>query len=189
MGTDGTGSESLIIRAGGFRRPSTEETRLVREREAGNWRSDEDLEMNGPEVFAFTLREVPQMISRILGQVGWKPEDVNAFVFHQANKFMLDYLCKKSGIPTERVPTSLEFYGNTSSASIPLTIASKLRDRLLVDPMDVVLAGFGVGWSWGAAAGRVGPTCVLPVIEIEDDASTDNGSLEDGSVQRSRKSH
>lgn len=151
LGTDGSGADNLLIPSGCCRLPHNEETARQTERENGNWRSDEDLFMNGAEVFAFTLREVPALIDGILAVAGWDRTSVDQFVFHQANKFMLDYLAKKMKLPPERTPFSLAEYGNTSSASIPLTISACLREKLIEPtPQKMVLAGFGVGWSWAA---------------------------------------
>jgi 3-oxoacyl-[acyl-carrier-protein] synthase-3 len=168
LGTDGSGAHQLLIPAGCCRQPHNEATGHRSERENGNWRSDEDLFMNGTEVFAFTLREVPALMDGILATAGWERGAVDQFVFHQANKFMLDYLAKKMKLPAEKTPFSLSEYGNTSSASIPLTISACLRDKLSQSPpQKIILAGFGVGWSWGACATEMG-SVVLPLIQEVD---------------------
>jgi 3-oxoacyl-[acyl-carrier-protein] synthase-3 len=165
LGTDGTGYNFLIIPAGGSRMPRTAKTAIRTQREDGTIRSDEDASMNGPEVFGFTLREVPSLISGILSFVGWTPQEVDAFVMHQANKFMLDHLCKRLKLPPEKVPLSLEDFGNTSSASIPLTITHRLRQDLRIHKRKLVMAGFGIGLSWGAVATELGPI-IAPDVEI-----------------------
>jgi 3-oxoacyl-[acyl-carrier-protein] synthase-3 len=166
LGTDGAGAEHLQIPAGGCRRPSNDDTTRRSERENGNWRSDEDLFMNGAEVFAFTLREVPVLIDKILAAAKWERSTVDHFVFHQANKFMLDHLAKKMKLPVDKIPFSLGEFGNTSSASIPLTISACLREKLAQPiPQKVILAGFGVGWSWGACALEMTGSLVLPAIQ------------------------
>jgi 3-oxoacyl-[acyl-carrier-protein] synthase-3 len=168
LGTDGSGAQNLVVPAGCFRLPHSEETSRRIERENGNWRSDENLFMNGAEVFAFTLREVPSLIDRILAVAQWERESVDQFVFHQANKFMLDYLAKKMKLPLVKVPYSLAEYGNTSSASIPLTICAHLRDTLAqATPQKMILAGFGVGWSWGACATEMGSLVLPPIQEVD----------------------
>ena len=164
LGTDGQGWPHLIIPAGAFRKRPDAETRIPIQGPDGNTRSAEDLYMNGPEIFTFTLREVPPLLTRILAQSGFNREEVDYFVFHQANKFMLDYLAKRMGLPPHKVPLSLGEFGNTSSASIPLTIQHCLRSQLSQNPAKLVMAGFGVGLSWGAAAGVIGPLC-LPEIQ------------------------
>lgn len=165
LGTDGTGFSHLIIPAGGVRQMRTTETAKRTEREGGNIRSDEDLFMDGAEIFTFTLREVPPMLSKVLTSSGWVIEDVDAFVFHQANQFILDYLSKKMKLPPDKVPYSLKDFGNTSSASIPLTMSQRLSELLQGDKTRLVLAGFGIGFSWGAVALESGPM-LLPEIEV-----------------------
>lgn len=156
MGTDGAGYDQLMVPAGGFRLPRSDTTVVRREREAGNMRSEEDLFMNGSEVFSFTLREVPAMVQSVLASAGWALEDVNAFVLHQANRFILNHLAKRLKLPRDRVCFSIEEFGNTSSASIPVTIAHCLRERLENGSLRVVLGSFGVGFSWAAVALELG---------------------------------
>jgi 3-oxoacyl-[acyl-carrier-protein] synthase-3 len=163
LGTDGRGAENLIVPAGGFRRPRGDNSSSRTVREGGNVRSDEDLYMNGAEVFTFTLREVPSLIQSALAAVGWTVDDVNAYVFHQANRFMLTHLAKKIKLPADRVVIALENFGNTSSASIPLAISAKLRGKLDHETMRVMMAGFGVGLSWGAMVAELS-NVVLPEI-------------------------
>jgi 3-oxoacyl-[acyl-carrier-protein] synthase-3 len=152
MGTDGSGEHHLIVPAGAFRQTHTEETAVRTERESGNIRSDEDLYMNGTEIFTFTLREVPKLINSTLHTAGWTVGSVDAFVMHQANRFMLQHLTKKMKLPPEKVIMTLADYGNTSSASIPLAITHSLAERSKNNILRLVLAGFGVGFSWGAVA-------------------------------------
>lgn len=166
LGTDGTGYSFLIIPAGGSRMPRTPETAIRTQREDGTIRSDEDGYMNGPEVFGFTLREVPSLISGILNAAGWTTQEVDAFVMHQANKFMLDHLSKRLKLPPEKVPLSLGDFGNTSSASIPLTITHRLREDLRINKRKVVMAGFGIGLSWGAVATELGPIVAPDVVIV-----------------------
>lgn len=170
LGTDGTGYRHLIVPAGGFRHPSTPLTKMRTERESGNWRSDEDLFMDGPEIFAFTLREVPPLMSAILKASGWPLESVDAFVLHQANRFMIQYLQKKLRLPADKVPIALGEYGNTSSASIPLAINTALKAQVESGPQQLIMAGFGVGLSWGAAAVTCGPLVVPEVVTVSEPA-------------------
>jgi len=123
--------------------------------------------MNGAEVFGFTLREVPAMTRSVLAAAGWHMDAVDAFVMHQANRFMLQHLAKKMGIPAARLPLSLTHYGNTSSASIPLTICHALAEELQGRALNLVLGGFGVGLSWAGAAVVCGPMSVTPPCTCE----------------------
>jgi 3-oxoacyl-[acyl-carrier-protein] synthase III len=166
VGTDGSGQNDLIVPAGGFRRPRTTSTAIRTIREGDNIRSDEDLFMDGAEVFAFTLREVPALVKSVLAAADWTPESVDAFVLHQANRFMLEHLAKRMRLPEGRVVLALENYGNTSLASIPLAISYSLGDTLRGASLRLVLAGFGVGFSWGAAAITCGPLAIPEILTI-----------------------
>ena len=164
LGTGGRGEKNLIIPAGGCRKPSNETTRVRREAENGNRRSEEELYMNGAEIFAFTLAEVPNMVRQVLAISGKTLETIDYVVLHQANKFILEYLAKRMKIPGDKVPVSLGEYGNTSSASIPVTMTHCLRDQLSRKKMNLLLGGFGVGYSWGAVTCLVGEIVMPEMI-------------------------
>lgn len=166
LGTDGSGAAHLQVAAGMFRRPSSEQTRQPRPRDGGNLRSDEQLEMNGAEIFSFTLREIPPLVTRILQRAGLGPDLVHGWVFHQANRFMLDHLARRLKLPAAAFFMELEDFGNTSSASIPLAITAQGEARFQSDPTRLILAGFGVGFSWGAAAIAASRPFLPPLIKI-----------------------
>ena len=166
MGTDGTGAKNIIIEAGHFRMPSTEATRTTQICADGNARSSEELHMNGAEVFTFALSHVPPLINESLAAAGWNLDDCDDFVFHQANGFMLSTLANKLNIPPAKVPSSLRDFGNTSSASIPLTLVTQRRSELMQGGRRYLLVGFGVGWSWAACALELGPMVIPELIEI-----------------------
>lgn len=175
LGTDGSGQNHLMVPAGGFRRPGTEKTRERIEREGGNVRSDEDLFMDGAEIFAFTLREVPRLITSVTEAAGWSNDDVDAWVMHQANRFMLRHLAKRMKLPAERVPLGIEEFGNTSSSSIPLTMTHSLADRMREGRMRLLLAGFGVGFSWAAVALTCEQVAMPALIVVPSDSAQRNG--------------
>jgi len=156
LGTDGRGEKNLIIPAGRCRKPSDAATRLRNSDKDGNRRSLEELYMNGAEIFAFTLAEVPKTVRNVLVASGRTIETIDSIVLHQANRFILEYLGKRMKIPMNKIPLSLGEFGNTSSASIPLTMTHCLRDALSQRKMDLLLCGFGVGYSWGAVSCSVG---------------------------------
>jgi 3-oxoacyl-[acyl-carrier-protein] synthase-3 len=164
FGTDGDGAEHLIIRAGGIRQPLVPPALPHAPEVQAKLFKDARLHLNGTEVFNFTLRQVPGLIEGILAEAGIRAEDVDYFLFHQANAFMLSHLRKKARLPEDKVPLAMEHYGNTSSASIPLTIAARLSDRFQT-PKSLVLMGFGVGWSWGALRIDVGPIPPPAIVE------------------------
>lgn len=166
LGTDGQGAKHLIMPAGGYRMPRSAATCLRTEREGGNVRSEEDLYMNGAEVFTFTLREVPKLVASTLEVASWTPETVDSFVFHQANRFMLNHLAKKMKLPMDRIVLALEEYGNTASASIPLAVNARLRGSLDTRPQRIVFGGFGVGFSWASMAQESAPMVLPPVLRV-----------------------
>ena len=168
LGTDGSGARHLMVPAGGFRTRATDANAAVVTGADGNARSLQDTHMNGAEVFTFTLKAVPPLLKEIMARAGWSHADVDYHVFHQASSFMLKTLGRSCGIPAEKFVVAMENYGNTSSVSIPLAICERLGDALANGPKKLVLAGFGVGWSWGAVALTAGPMRVLPVIVVED---------------------
>jgi 3-oxoacyl-[acyl-carrier-protein] synthase-3 len=162
--TDGSGKDALFIKAGGARYPSSESTLEETLREDGNIRSDHQLFMDGIDVFNFTIRVVPKNILEILEYSKQILEDVDYVIFHQANKFMTDFFAKKLKIPAHKVPYCLDRFGNTSSASIPLTIVSELREKI-EGKTTVILSGFGAGLSWGSALLNIGGCHISKLLE------------------------
>jgi 3-oxoacyl-[acyl-carrier-protein] synthase III len=150
FGTDGSGAKNLIIPAGGTRLPCTAATKESTGDKSGNQRTPENLCMNGPEIFTFTLKRVPEVISQTLKSAGMMLAEVDWFIFHQANGYMLEHLRKKLGISTDRVLSRLEDVGNTVSSSIPLVIEQASALGQFHPGQRVLLVGFGVGYSWGA---------------------------------------
>jgi len=162
--SDGKGFNHLIIPAGAFRKRPTCETSRIRIGTDGQARSEEHLFMNGAEIFTFSIREVPPLIEEVLDLSGWRKEDVDYYVLHQANKFINQNIARKLGIPHPKAPTDVfEKYGNQSSASIPAVICENLSPILKNKPLNLVLAGFGAGLSWAACALRTGPLICLPI--------------------------
>ena len=152
-GTDGGGAANLIVPTGGMRRPVVFQAELVPD-DSGNSRTVNDLYMNGAEVFNFTLRAVPQAIQQLLAKAGIAQDDVDLYVFHQANRFMLDHLRRKLQIPLEKFVIAMEEVGNTVSSSIPMALERAQETGQLKRGARVMLVGFGVGYSWGATLVR-----------------------------------
>jgi 3-oxoacyl-[acyl-carrier-protein] synthase-3 len=150
FGTDGSGAQNLIVPTGGLRRPRSAETAQAVSDNQGNRRSPENLYMNGTEIFAFTLRTVPQSIQALLDRAGKSMEDVDLFVFHQANEFMLEHLRRRLRIPREKFVLALRECGNTVSSTIPIALAEAAAADRLPRGARLMLVGFGVGYSWGA---------------------------------------
>lgn len=154
LGTDGSGGPNLIVPSGGMARPRSAETAKEETDEAGNVRSMDNLYMNGPEIFSFTLRAVPDMIRQTLEKNELSAEEIDLYVFHQANRFILENLRDRLEIPEERFYIDVEETGNTVSATIPIALRNALDKGLVHKDSKVLLAGFGVGYSWGATVLR-----------------------------------
>lgn len=137
-GSDGSGGPNLICHKNSFREPD----------------NSTSLRMNGPEIFDFTLTAVPNCISELLEKAGVSLADIDLFVFHQANSYMLEHLRKKVGIPANRFVIDMRDIGNTVSCTIPIALARAAERRQLQPGMVVMLVGFGVGYSWGATLVR-----------------------------------
>ena len=159
LGSDGSGARNLVVPKSGTRQEVPTDERM-----AG--RDPEKLFMDGGEIFNFTLRAVPMLGDALFAAARGSPEDFDAYLFHQANAFMLKHLIKKMRLPVDRVPLNISRYGNTSSASIPLLMSDDLAERLLSAPARLAMFGFGVGYSWGAADIRCGPLASARVVEL-----------------------
>lgn len=149
-GTDGTGAKNLIVPNGAFRNRKTAPDAAAANDFTHSRRSDDYLYMNGPEIFTFTLNMVPPLVHHLLNKARQTLNETDLFIFHQANKFMLDHLQKKLHIPSDKFYISLAKYGNTVSSSIPIAIKDA-HDQGRLKTMDqLMVVGFGVGYSWGA---------------------------------------
>lgn len=147
--TNGTGSEYISIPAGAFRNPSSAETQTEHMDEDGNFRCQENLHMNGAEVFNFSIMEEPPAIREILDFSGISQEDVDYVIFHQANKYIINNIARRLKFASEKVPCgTVERFGNQSSASIPATICSELAGFVAAKTNRLIFSGFGVGLSW-----------------------------------------
>jgi 3-oxoacyl-[acyl-carrier-protein] synthase-3 len=163
--TDGTGYKSIIIEAGGSRCPANSINTIPVEKEDGNIRSDNQVYMDGMEVFNFTLKVVPKSITDMLSYSNNDLNTIDYYLFHQANKFMIDFFVKKLKIKTEKVPISLDTFGNVSSPTIPLTIVSRLSYISNHDKCKILMSGFGAGLSWGTAVVDLSNCHISKLIE------------------------
>ncbi len=178
MNSDGSRADLIMIKGGGYRHPSSEET--LRERQVdvyGNMRSDEQGYMRGGDVFNFVIREIPKNIKRTLEYAGKTTADIDYFMFHQANNFINSYIAKKMKLDAEKIPSTIAKFGNTSSVSVPLTIVSELKDKLEGEKT-LLLSAFGVGMSWA--------TGVVPFVDtkVSDLVEVANGKPVDASLDR-----
>lgn len=150
LNSDGSGSDVIKMPYGGYRNPSSAEGFYDRTDEHGNTRNGEQFFMDGMGVFNFGIREEPKDIKRLLKECDKTIDDIDLLIYHQANKFMTDFFSKKLKISNEKTPYCLRRFGNTSSASIPLTIVSELKSGYY-DRTNSIVSGFGAGLSWGSA--------------------------------------
>ena len=148
LGTNGAGAQNLIVKNGGARNRNL--TGKDIEGEEGYLRNDDHLYMNGTEIFKFTAGAVPSMIESILSKSNLNIDDIDLFVFHQANQFMLNFIRKKIGIPEDKFVLFLRDCGNTVSSTIPIALKESIVSGKIKKTNTVLLAGFGVGYSWGS---------------------------------------
>lgn len=145
FGTDGKGAQNLIVKNGGMRNPCR--TGTTEYDEDGSIHSDDNLYMNGSEIFNFTIEAVPNLVKKTLAKNFLALENIDLFIFHQANKYILNYLRKKIGIPEDKFFYYLEKVGNTVSSTIPIALFEADKEKKTKG--NVLLVGFGVGYSWG----------------------------------------
>jgi 3-oxoacyl-[acyl-carrier-protein] synthase-3 len=154
FGTAGAGADMLVVKAGGARLPSNKATRTVRTDARGNRRSQEQLYMNGPGVFRFSIDVVPPLIKRFEDLVAEREAQIDAYLLHQANKFVLDRLRDLAKIDPDKYFNDIEMRGNTVSSTIPIAIIDAVKAGLVKPGSLALLVGFGVGLSWGACLVR-----------------------------------
>ncbi|MFT7774904.1 3-oxoacyl-ACP synthase III family protein [Roseateles sp.] len=163
---DGTRREALMIPAGGMRLPHSEQTAVLEDVGDNNLRAQDHLRMDGSAVFNFVQVEVPPMVTSLLEQAGIDADAVDWFLFHQPNRFMLQKLADKIGIPHDKVPMNVvEKYGNSSGVTIPMAIVENLKNELVARSFQVCLAGFGVGLTWGSMLMRLGELQFCEMLE------------------------
>ena len=166
INSDGSRGELIMIPGGGYRNMSSAET--LRDKvvdEYGNIRNDEQGHMNGADVFNFVIVEVPRDIKRLFATTGEDIQNMDYYVFHQANAFINNYIAKKMKLDKERIPWTIQKYGNTSSVSVPLTIASELKDKMAGE-RKLMLSAFGVGMAWATAIVPFVDCKISDIIEI-----------------------
>ena len=146
LGTDGRGAGNLIVKNGGLRQPN--EAADLTFDESGNPTSSDYLYMNGGEIFNFTSEAVPVLVDQVLEKNHLTKDDIQLFVFHQANKYMMNYLRKLIDVEPEKFYFFLENVGNTVSSTIPIALSEAQKEGKLTG--SILIAGFGVGYSWGA---------------------------------------
>lgn len=168
MNTDGKRADALIIPAGGFRMPSTGDTAVMVDQGDGNYRSLNDICMNGSEVFSFVQSEVPPLLENAFKRNSKTVDDFDWFLFHQPNRFMLEKLAEKARLPVSKLPMNLvENIGNPSGASIPLTAIINCKADLLNKNNRCCLSAFGSGLAWGVILMNIGQLSNCEIIDSD----------------------
>jgi 3-oxoacyl-[acyl-carrier-protein] synthase-3 len=163
---DGAQGEALIIPAGGMKMPCTAETATLEDVGDNNLRAKDHLKMDGSAIFNFVQLEVPPLIEGLLAGAGLTVEQIDCFLCHQPNRFMLQKLAEKMKIPYAKMPNNVvEHFGNSSGATIPVAIALNLANELKSGAKQVCLAGFGGGLTWSAMVMRLGGLSFCEMID------------------------
>ena len=148
LGSDGRGAKNLIVKNGAAKYPD-----VIGKSEFDNedfLKNDSNLYMNGKEIFMFTSNAVPKLVYDCLRKNNLLIDQVDLFIFHQANSYMLEYMRRKIKIPKEKFYIYLKNVGNTVSSTIPIALDDAIRNKRIAPGMTVLLVGFGVGYSFGA---------------------------------------
>lgn len=166
LGSDGSGYKAIIVNDGGARTPFNEKSLAVVDYGDGIKRNQCELALDGMDVFSFGITQAPKSVKELLAFANINTTAIDFAIFHQANKMMNEMIRKKLKLETEKVPYSLEKFGNTSSASIPITIVTELKNQLRNGENRLLFCGFGVGLSWGSCYLTTENLTVLDLIEI-----------------------
>lgn len=174
LNTNGKGYDQLIVPAGGARQPKSVTTAQIEEDSAGNFRSLDNLFMDGAEIFNFSISEEPRAVRELLNYANLSSDQIDHFVFHQANRYILSSIAKRLGLDPCKVPIrTVERYGNQSSASIPAAMCGELASSLEESTNTrLLLSGFGVGLSWASSILTIPRPAVCEIIDFNDSASS-----------------
>jgi 3-oxoacyl-[acyl-carrier-protein] synthase-3 len=165
MNSDGSGYRAIILPVGGHREPMQIQHLLQHRDENGDLHRDADLILDGTAVLNFSTQRVPPAIRSLCEYAQTPIESIDHFVLHQANRMINETIRKKLGLAPEKVPTTLYDFGNTSSASLPITMTVRLRESLEQGDRTLLLSGFGIGLSWGSCVIRTHDVAMPPLVE------------------------
>lgn len=172
LNTDGSGNESIIIPAGGFRNPNSSRTKIEKEDNDNNVKSMENLHMDGSRVLNFAIKRVPQSVERVLTFSGFTDKDIDYYLFHQPNKFVIEKIIKKLRINGIKVPReTVGKYGNQGPSSIPSTISDAISTVVQRNKKKLLLCGFGTGFSWASAILDLDKIYCAKPMRYEDNAT------------------
>ena len=164
--TDGTGYRAIIAPAGGFRNLSDTHEPMVWA--DGSIRTLYNTNMNGTDVFSFTVTKVPKTVKEFLKKTNQTMDDFDCLAFHQANRFIHQQFAKKFKVDIDKMPLCLDRYGNTSAPAIPLLLSDVYGNDTSEQSLNILMCGFGVGLSWGVMSARINISDIYPVIETDD---------------------
>ncbi|MCL1945950.1 MAG: ketoacyl-ACP synthase III [Chitinivibrionia bacterium] len=166
LNSDGGGYKAIIQKDGANRNPTSASSFIPRTRGEGIVSNDLSVVLDGMDVFSFGIKRAPESVNQLCENFNLDKEKVDYFTFHQANKFMNEQIRKKLKLPPEKVSYSLKDFGNTSSASIPLTMVTELKNELETKRLNHIACGFGVGLSWGSVYFNTQNLVVSPLVEV-----------------------
>ena len=166
LGTDGSGYDAIIRPHGGSRNQVSPESFKLHLCEDGRMRHGMQTIMKGMDVFAFGITTAPKSVKKLASEYHLDLDKIDYFIFHQANKMMNEKIRTKLKLSEEKVPYSMTHFGNTSSASIPLTIVTEIRDKVMHKPTEFIACGFGVGLSWGTMYFKTDNLVVSKLVEL-----------------------
>lgn len=165
--TDGSRRDSLIIKDGAARNEFNEESLLYKTDSEGNQSRDIDIKMNGMDIFKFVVQDGKKNLIEYLNELGESAEDYDYLILHQANVYMIKQLCKKIGFTLDKLPITADKYGNSSSATIPITISSELKEPSKSKNLRLLISGFGGGLSLGIGSININTNTKLRVLDYE----------------------
>jgi 3-oxoacyl-[acyl-carrier-protein] synthase-3 len=150
LNSDGSGAKAIMLPVGGHREPYGMQHMVPVKDDDGIWRHPSALILDGPGVLSFSTQRVPPAVRDLLEYARCPIDEVDYFVFHQANRMINETIRKKLGLAPEKVPSTLHDFGNTSGASLPVTMTARIREPLMAGKKKVLMSGFGIGLSWGS---------------------------------------
>lgn len=168
LATDGSGWKAIYMPDGGYRNPFNERSVELQEFEGGIKRTRLNTALDGMDVFSFGITRPPKSIKALCEKFAIVPDDVNYLLLHQANLSLNAKIAKKAGFPIEKCPHNIEEFGNSSSATIPCLVTTRLKEEASSKSLKFVACAFGVGLSWGSVAFELDKPVISDLVEVED---------------------
>ena len=168
LGTDGSGWKAIYMPDGGYRSPCNEHSYDLVESESGIRRTRMNTWLEGMDVFTFGISQPPKSIKSLCSHFGVDIANIDYLLLHQANMFLNAKIAKKVGVPPEKCPHNIEEFGNSSSATLPALLVSRLKDQLEAGPLKMIGCAFGVGLSWGSIYFETDKPVVSELVKVGD---------------------